>query len=304
MLAGTEEAFQGKQRMTAIEALLDGLVDYAGLFPPAGLDMRTAVSNFARYRSGEQAWMLGRFIVPAQRLKEFAAAFQQYCCDEQGPPWLLSVLSSGSPEQDAQWMEGFQEGAVWIQSVECRTEDAADLEQRGMSTRRAPALYVEFSSRECRQVLPVVQRLGLRAKLRTGGLTPDAFPEADEVARFLVSCAEARVAFKATAGLHHPLRSVQKLTYEPESASAWMHGFINLFVAAVVAYFGAGLEEVRAVLLEESPSAFAWSPAALTWHGKRFSTDQIREVRQRFAISFGSCSFTEPVDDLKALGWL
>src|SRR5579875_1225219 len=137
------------------------------------------------------------------------------------------------------------------------------------------------------------------AKLRTGGLTPDAFPEADEVARFLVSCAEARVAFKATAGLHHPLRSVQKLTYEPESASAWMHGFINLFVAAVVAYFGAGLEEVRAVLLEESPSAFAWSPAALTWHGKRFSTDQIREVRQRFAISFGSCSFTEPVDDLK-----
>src|SRR5262249_38876805 len=73
---------------------------------------------------------------------------------------------------------------------------------------------------------------GLRAKIRTGGTPADAFPSPADVARFLSACIAARVPFKATAGLHHPVRGEHALTYAPDSAVGIMHGFLNVFVAA------------------------------------------------------------------------
>jgi len=290
--------------MTAIEALLAGLVDYAGLFPPASLDMPIAVRNYAEYRSGDHAWMLGRFIVPVQRLTEFTKAFHGACCDEQVTPWLLSILSSGDMNEDKRLLENLGEGAAVIQALEMKAGSAAQLEQLLSAAPEEVAVYAEIAPDQSQQMLPVLQRSNARAKIRTGGTTEDAFPDAEQIARFLVFCAQAKVPFKATAGLHHPLRSVQKLTYEPESGSALMHGFINLFVAATAAYYGASREEVLAVLLEDRASAFEWSKHALSWREQKFSAEQIRKARENFAISFGSCSFTEPVNDLLALGWL
>jgi hypothetical protein len=83
-----------------------------------------------------------------------------------------------------------------------------------------------------------------------------------------------------------------------------MHGFVNVFVAAIVAYYGASVEDVIGVLDERSPAAFQWDADALTCRGFHMTAKQIKEVREEFAISFGSCSFLEPVHDLKALGWL
>ncbi len=290
--------------MTAIEALLGGLVDYAGLFPPAELDMLTAVKNYASYRSGDHAWMLGRFIVPAPRLTEFTRAFNEACCDEQGTPWLLSVISSGDANEDARLMENFSEGAAFLQSAECKVENTAQCEQMVLAAPAELAVYAEFSPAECDAMLPVLKRLDARAKIRTGGIRSNAFPSAERVAHFLVSCAAAKVGFKATAGLHHPLRSVHKLTYEAESGSTLMHGFINVFVAAMVAYYGASQEDVLMVLLEDSPESFEWDKHALAWRNQKFSVEQIRYARENFATSFGSCSFTEPVEGLRALGWL
>jgi adenosylcobinamide amidohydrolase len=125
-----------------------------------------------------------------------------------------------------------------------------------------------------------------------------------QLAHFLVVCAQAKVPFKATAGLHHPVRSVNKLTYEPDSASATMHGFINVFVAATMAYYGAREADVLTVLEEEDPAAFAWSKTSLKWRNQRLSMKQVKEARSDFAISFGSCSFVEPIADLQKLGWL
>ncbi|HYK36895.1 hypothetical protein [Alloacidobacterium sp.] len=289
--------------MTAIHSLLAGVIDYAGLFPPASLDMQTSVRNYSAYRASDEAWMLGRFIVPAQRLVEFSAAFSETCCDEQMSPWLLSVLSTGDANEDARFIEAFNEGAAFLDAIELKTADVVQAERQLRLVPSGMAAYVEFPLGLSDGIFPVLKQFEARAKIRTGGITADAIPEAQKVTKFLVACAKARVSFKATAGLHHPLRSAQKLTYEENSATAIMHGFINLFVAAMVAYRGAAVEEVMEAITEESPGAFQWKKNTLIWRNHRFSEKQIKETRENFAIGFGSCSFIEPVHDLKALRW-
>lgn len=290
--------------MKAIRALLEGLIDYAGLFPPASLDMQTAVRNYAAYRASDEVWMLGRFIVPARRLAEFSTAFSEACCDEQMFPWLLSVLGTGDTNENARLIETFSEGAAFLDAIELKAADAVQAERQLRLTPPGMAAYVEFPPELNDEVFPVLKQFGARAKIRTGGVTADAIPEAWKMAEFLVACAKAKVPFKATAGLHHPLRSAQKLTYEENSSTATMHGFINVFVAAAIAYQGAGVEEVIEVIHEQSPGAFQWKKNLLIWRSHRLSEKQIKEARKNCAIGFGSCSFTEPVHDLKALGWL
>lgn len=287
--------------MTALQTLLHGLIDYAGLFPPAGVDMPTAVRNYERDRSGDHAAMLGRFILPAQRLGEFRTAFNAVCCDERISPWLLNVLSSGNADEDARLAGEFVEGAAFLDSLETK---AVSVEQEWQVIHTALPTYVEFDPSLCDQMIPVLAKQGSRAKVRTGGTTPDAFPSTAQIAHFLVVCAKSKVPFKATAGLHHPIRSIHKLTYEPDSASTTMHGFVNVFVAAAMAYSGAQEADVLAVLEEENSAAFVWSATSLKWRKHRLPTRQIKEARRDFAISFGSCSFLEPVEDLQKLGWL
>lgn len=289
--------------MTAIHALLDGLIDYAGLFPPASLNMQTAVRNYASYRTSEHAYALGRFVVPVQRLEEFAAAFNEECCYEQGAPWLLSVLCTDNPEADRDLL-AINEGAMFIDAAEVKAKDAAHATSLVNILQSGESIYVEFPLEQSDQVLPVLKKLRAKAKVRTGGVTPDAFPETDSLAHFVFACAKERVAFKATAGLHHPLRSVRNLTYEPDSTSTMMHGFINVFIAAIIAYFGSDQSEINIVLNEQNGDAFQWTHDSLIWRGHQISSGRIREARDNFAISFGSCSFIEPIDDLKAMGWL
>jgi hypothetical protein len=290
--------------MTAIEPFLNRLIDYAGLFPPAGLDMLTSIRNYANYRSGKNAWALGRLIVPVARLPEFTAAMMEVGSDEELTPWLLGALSTGNAQQDARLIYALDQRVAVVDVLESKAADLVEVHKLLSDATPNTTLYVEFPLKNCRQIIPALKEGNARAKIRTGGVTADAIPSAEQVAEFLVACAEAKVPFKATAGLHHPLRSVQQLTYEPGSAFALMNGFINVFVAAVIAYYGATEEEVLAVLKEHDPTAFRWSSHALAWRDQELSAKQIREARENFAIGFGSCSFTEPIADLSDLGWL
>lgn len=291
------------ERGTAIQALLKGIVDYAGLFPPASLDMPTAVRNYAGYLTGEHSWLLGRLVVPAQRLGEFTAAFAETCCTEQASPWLLSVLSTGDAAEDARLLEPFSEGAAYLDALELKCTEVAQVEAQVGGVPSGMGVYVEFPPEKSEEFLPVLKKLDARAKIRTGGVTADAIPSSETIASFLVACAKEKVAFKATAGLHHPLRAVQRLTYEDDSATAVMHGFINVFVAAAVAYQGGSLE-VRELLDEQSDDVFQWNKGTLKWRNYKLSTKQISAAREKFANGFGSCSFSDPINDLKALGWL
>ena len=136
-----------------------------------------------------------------------------------------------------------------------------------------------------------------------GGIVPEAFPQSGDVVDWLQLAADRRIAFKATAGLHHPIRSRHRLTYAPDSACATMHGFINFFCAAAFIHFGNQVSAI-AVLEEEDPGAFRVSSDAIAWREHQWTTEQVRTIRQEFFTSYGSCSFVEPLQDLEALGWL
>jgi hypothetical protein len=259
--------------MTArsLRTLLEGLVDYAGLFPPAALSMEDAVRNYARYSESEHAWMLGRFVVPLDRVGEVPGGFP------------LSVLAA-SPAV----------GDVAADVVETRAADAGEIARIAASA-SGRTVYVEIADRA---LLTELARHGLRAKIRTGGITPDAFPSIGNVAEFLRACRAAGVTFKATAGLHHPLRCMRPLTYEPDAPTGVMHGFLNVFLAAAL------IEHADAILNETDPQAFTFDDDAASWRGHRVGTGELATMRRTFATTFGSCSFEEPVADLKALGWM
>jgi hypothetical protein len=166
-----------------------------------------------------------------------------------------------------------------------------------------PGVFVELPlTGDLDGLLAALRAKGGRAKIRTGGLTPDAIPSPAQVALFLEASARAGVPFKATAGLHHPLRAERALTYAPDSPRGVMHGFLNVFVAAAFARRGAGAARLEAVLREEKAAAFVFDEAGLAWRGERVSTGELAETRRAFACAFGSCSFTEPVEDLRELG--
>lgn len=255
----------------SLHALLEGLVDYAGLFPPAALSMEQAVRNYARYRESEHAWMLGRFVVTLDRVAEVPDEFP------------LTVLSPPGAVSD-----------VRATVVETRATTEAEVGQIA-ALAGGRTVYVEIADRA---LLPAIAAHGLRAKIRTGGITPDAFPPIGNVAEFLRACRAAGVAFKATAGLHHPLRCVRPLTYEPDGPTGMMHGFLNLFLAAAL------LDHADAILEEEDANAFTFDDTGASWRDHRVSTEALLEMRRTFATSFGSCSFEEPIADLQALGWM
>jgi hypothetical protein len=152
-------------------------------------------------------------------------------------------------------------------------------------------------------LLEIFAAAGARVKLRMGGVVAEAFPSSAAVAEMLAALHRHGLAFKATAGLHHPLRSRHSFTYAPDSATGVMHGFMNLFCAAALIHFGGNIAEATAILDDEDPGAWRLAPDAITWRSRKWSAEHVAEVRKRF-VGIGSCSFEEPIGELESLGWL
>jgi hypothetical protein len=286
-----------------------GAVDYAGLFPPADLDMPTAVRNYSGYRSGELQRFLGRFIVPAARLEEFAGAAEPLMprrrLDE---PWRLAALLGPDLDADRRAVTAFNSRygsgttpRAIVDSIEAKLATPAQVVPLLEGTPRLE-VYAEVSSAsDPAGMLVELARRGAKAKIRTGGITPEAIPQSADVVRFIAAASRANIPFKATAGLHHAMRGVYPLTYKANSPRAPMHGFINLFIAAALLRVGVAETEAQAALDESDPAAFQFGPASVRWKQRRLPIEQIRSTREQFALSFGSCSFQEPLEDLQAL---
>ena len=283
----------------SLRALLANLIDYAGLFPPAGLGMSEAAAKYAGYLAGEYAWMLGRFVLPAHRLEEFT---QAQSAVEVRTAWRLSCLVGADLESDLSEIQRFHgRTGAQIDCIETKAE-TADRVIRFMA--RQPAgvtVYFEVPLHCSVELLSTIQQVGARAKVRTGGLAPEAIPSSDSVSSFLARCAFTRTPFKATAGLHHPLRCLRPLTCETNAPKARMHGFLNVFLAAGLAYQGAAEGELTATLGIEDALCFTFENQMIRCPRGTLSTDQVRMAREHFAVSFGSCSFDEPIKDLQTL---
>jgi hypothetical protein len=172
---------------------------------------------------------------------------------------------------------------------------AAVIEAKRIITAERP-VYCEVPLAE----LDTVRRAGRFAKLRTGGVTPEAIPSVAEVAAFILACADRRLPFKATAGLHHPVRACHPLTYEGGAPQAALHGFLNVFLAAAFAWHGE--RRIEPILAEEDSAAFRFGTWA-RWRDWSLEVPQIHDARRQFAHAFGSCSFEEPLADLRHLGF-
>ncbi len=289
--------------------MLRGSIDYAGLFPPAELDMSAAVSNFAEYEAGQMAWALGRFIVPVKRLAELRSARQRLARSPAGP-WRIGALAAAGPglADDLEQLDEFDSrtgcDTFIADAVEVKADSAqAVREALGQIHRREAYIEVPIE-RDPSELLASIADLGGRAKVRTGGVTADAFPRSRDLIRFLATCVRMGLPFKATAGLHHPLRGNYRLTYSPDSAAGSMFGFLNVFLAT--AFLKAGRDDAMAlqVLEEQSAGSFQLEETGVTWREHRLRLDEIRDARDSGIVSFGSCSFTEPIDDLQGLGLL
>lgn len=295
--------------MSAIQTLLRGSIDYAGLFPPAGLDMATAVANYARYRAGPSAWALGRFIVPVSRLPELEAQGSQLPRSQAGEPWRLSVLAGSDLAADLLQVGEFNRrhsepgsAAIMADTVEVKATSEIGIAEIMRLIPGSLQAYIEIPvDADPAPLIAATRWLGGRAKVRTGGVTAHAFPSTADLLRFLHACVRAGLPFKATAGLHHPLRAEYRLTYAPDSPCGTMFGFLNLFLT--VAFLRAGMNQTDAarVLEEQSPRAFEANDAGISWRNYRLDLQSLSQVREDGIISFGSCSFTEPIQELESL---
>jgi hypothetical protein len=290
--------------MPALHTLLRGLIDYAGLFPPAKLDLDTAAAEYSSYRTGTDGWALGRFIIPAASLTQLGAILASSSLERHAEPWKLSAIAGTDLGVDLLTIDQFNRGArgrAVVDSIELKATAAAAARQALNSIAGRLDTYIEVPvANDPAGLIDAVSKAGGRAKVRTGGLTADAFPEPLHLLRFLRRCQQAGAAFKATAGLHHPLRGAHRLTYEPDSGCAVMFGFLNLFLAVAFLEQGMADDETVALLEESSPNSLRFEDDAIYWRSHRLSNAELEQARRR-AAAFGSCSFREPIDDLKAM---
>lgn len=321
----------------SLQALLDEILDYAGLFPPADLSLERALRNYAEYRTEQEAWMLSRFVLPVRRLPDLGEYRDLLTT---GPPYSLSVLGTGGGDAET-FLAAFARDLDAIGAFHADYEDRAqadvmevplpdalvggsqseisnfldalnstlvetgtakldlflEVPLRSDSVRSLSGLCAAVAQHNSRQALPARTTVGL--KMRCGGAEPTDVPSVEDAAALIVACRDAGIPFKATAGLHHPVR------HYDDGLDTNMHGFLNVFGAAVLAAeHSLNRPEVETVLREESGENFRFLKDAFAWRDLTVSLEGVRHARNTLALSFGSCSFEEPVDHLRDMEFL
>ncbi len=301
--------------MDVRRSLLFGLIDYAGLFPPASLETAEAASEYRRLRAGPHGWLVGRFICPASRLRELEDHLE-------GEPWRISALLD-LPSRSDGWYEELHDRLDQTRAFADRAGQAVQVELIEMAL---PVRVARPDEREIiAQVLPEILscsslevdafveippeaeiepvaalladgRLG--AKIRCGGLDSQAFPAPERVADFVTACIHRDIPFKATAGLHHPFRHL-----DPETGFV-RHGFLNLVAATILGMaHELGREDLASIVADHDQNAFHIDAEGLAWRSLTADKEQIEAGRSLF-VAYGSCDIDEPIEDLQKLGML
>ena len=298
--------------MTSLRPYLAGLIDYAGLFPPAKLDMQTAVRNYAEYRAGADRDLLGRFVLPSSRLGEFAEASRGLLDRGDGSvPWSLSVLVAEDVpdarrailEFTSSHLSSSDAGHALCDVVELRALDEQQVIDAAKIFPQPLCCFFEISPEPgFERMLEVIGTVRSAAKIRTGGVTSESFPSSQAIVRFVAACSELGIAFKATAGLHHALCGTYPLTYDSDSPRGMMYGFLNVFLASAFIRKGIGEPDACSILEEDLIEAFSFRESGVSWREYDLNRDDLRMARSELFLSFGSCSFSEPVGEARALG--
>lgn len=307
---------------------MNGLIDYAGLFPPAALELDEAITNYASYRTSEYAEMLSCFIIPSSRLTELDAYSHLF---SQKPPFVFSVLGGNPTGMDA-YKKSIQtlveqstafvnkHGKNVVISVfeiklpelsgekafgQVLNETIQTLSDAGFTDSQLffEPVRNENWNQTCEALTNALKKASIQKsagfKLRCGGISADLFPSIAEVAEAIYRTSSNGIALKATAGLHHPIRHFSK------DVNTKMHGFFNVFGATILA--GAhqlNQTQITDILEDENPANFHFDDKRFAWKDFSIQLNELVNLRNQLATSYGSCSFDEPLDDLKALNLL
>jgi hypothetical protein len=285
----------------ALVKALEGAIDYAGLYPPASLAMAEAIDNYAAYLHSPDRWSLGRFVVPASRLTELTKRLATWVSGSSSA-WRLSLTADSLGGDGLQAIRAAVEGVspVRVEAVETRVDEVAGVPQLAASLPAGLRCYGEVPwDDRMESVLDALARANLAAKIRMGGTSAALFPEATRVVDFLEGARTRGLAFKATAGLHHPWRGCYRLTYEPGSPTATMFGYLNLTIAGLLVLCGAPRSDALEALGDAEPGVVTADDQGIGWRGHRFELDQLRRFRGEMLLAIGSCSFREPLDELR-----
>ena len=315
------------------------IIDYAGLFPPADLSLDTSLQKYSKYRKNEDAWMLSRYIVPASRLAELKPYGETLFAE--GEPFGFSILGKRTETisdykehlQDiVKELERFHEdhgGRVQTDVMEIKLPREAvfanDVDLLADIYRETARYFGEvpefpddiffegiFDKNWEKEIAVILESMnhyndntsldsGIKAgfKLRCGGVEASMFPSVEQVAFTLNKVREQNLALKCTAGLHHPIR------HYDHTVKTKMHGFLNVFGGAMLGYaHDFSTDQIAEVIKEEDKEHFSFTDSGFRWKDYEVSTEDIEELREVALISFGSCSFDEPRDDLQQLGLL
>ncbi|MFE3459527.1 hypothetical protein ACFXKD_18440 [Nocardiopsis aegyptia] len=274
------------------DALYAHLFDDAALFPPGNAPMGEAVPAHRAHLAGRRARYVGPFLVSDARTAELRTFLSRE--DDGHVPMAVVVTVPGGPDAVGPAVAAVRsDPALRLAAVEVAAEPsraAAAAEQLDRHLPEGAEGYVELSRvGDVPADLAALAATGHRAKYRTGGLVPEAHPDEAELARLLHAAVAAGVPFKCTAGLHRAVRHTTAEGFE-------QHGFLNVLLATHALVSGAGPQEAAGVLADRDGRSVATRIGALTH-------EDAVAVRRAFR-SFGTCSVTEPLEDLVVLGAL
>lgn len=325
----------------SLKAFMRGIIDYAGLFPPAELPLDTAIHNYMQYRGESDSWILSRFIIPASQLHELEA----YRTDMRagGESIGFSVLGKARKTTDGfseeiqsviqhclDFLEEHGEYAttdvleIKLPEEAVQANDTSMLKELLAETARSVGAHAQLPDsvfyevvlneswqKDLETAITAISNhntsdTGVYSsysyagfKLRCGGVEASMFPSPGQIAHALNTARDYEVPVKCTAGLHHPVRHFNG------SVQTKMHGFFNVFGGAILTHVHDLSDEAFVeILREEDPEQFTFSDESFSWNDLAVATSDIKKLRATALISYGSCSFDEPREDLKKLGLL
>jgi hypothetical protein len=309
---------------------MEHIIDYAGIIPPSNLDIKSAFRNYIKYISGEEKWMIGKFIIPARKL--ISLSFMNETEELSNPVELAVLLTdenlfcdfNSSLYNDIKNIKEINSSHFSLNTFElklpldlcnidnfCKIPEFLDKTYYSISEsiKSNANIFFELNiNDDWKYLIPVFSEMlsnykmednGVGFKFHTGNIIEDSIPSTEKISLAIFSCNDAKVPFKATAGFHHPIRCFDN------STSTKMHGFINVFGAGIQTFMHKlSKESLAEIINDENPENFVFSDNGFNWKNFFVDKDEIEFTRNNFMISFRSDNFDKPREDLKYLNLL
>lgn len=314
-------------------ALLSQSIDFAGMFPPASLDLDSTLRRAATFRKdSKNPWLMNRVVLALEEVKKLNPS-KLFSLGADGSPWLLSVLGNPSPGDSS---EDFVKSVAWDFREMRRVHDryfhsSCKIEQVGYEIRLPNPVYSPGEGiLSGEYIFPALEQIesfwprhmDIYFEVSLEGAWEDTVEGVSRViAEWLNENSDSSVipGLKVRTGGKFTPRAEQLALVINEcathgikfKATQGLHhplskgpsfGFINL-LAAINFAFSLGqdqfsLAHIQECLVSDQQKDFVFGTNDFSWKKHVLTNDEIESARRTHAAAFGSCSLDEPDQDL------